>query len=187
MTSIHAKAFRSRFWQLHIDSQHVQETIAPKRSAGESEGPDTILGHLNLRSRTSSRDPNPNAANVPFKSRIRPGMVVLCNLSQWIPGANLNGHDQSYLLMILSVASAATGHALDFEGKPVNIQPTSAGDDVVADSGKQQYLCAIVTPGLLPETYEINVWRHVVVNVEAMEKEVILEYDAATRYYFMAI
>lgn len=91
------------------------------------------------------------------------------------------------MVMVLSVASAAGSYAQDFEGTPVNAMDPSPEDFVVVEDDKQQYLCAIVMPGLLSETYEINVWRHIVVSVEAMEKEVILEYDAATRYYYIAI
>lgn len=185
MTLEQAKAFRSKFWQLHIDSQHARETAAQKQNAGEAEDPDTILGHLNLTSRTSSQDPDPKAATVPFKERIRPGMVVLCTPSKWIPGTN--GSGTSCMVMVLSLASAVGSHAQDFEGKPVNVQDASTDNFVVVESDKQQYLCAIVVPGLLSETYEINIWRHIVVSVEAMKKEVILEYDAATRYYYIVI
>lgn len=190
MTVEQARAFRSKLWQLHVDSQHAPHEASPPppKNAGESEAPDTILGHLNLTSRTSSRDPDPDpeAATVPFKERIRPGMVVRCTPPKWILG--MQGAGTSCLVMVLSLASAAGSHSLDFEGKPVHVQGTSGDNGVVVETGDQtQYLCAIVMPGLLAETYEIEVWRHVVVSVEAMENEVILEYDAATRYYYMAI
>lgn len=178
------KAFRSKFWLQHIDSQHAREATDPELS-GESNGPDTILGHLNLLSRTTSRDPDPQAATVPFKERIRPGMVVVCTPPKWIPGNY--GSVRPCMVMVLSLASAVGSNVQDFEGKLVNHRDMPADDVVVMTGDKQQYLCAIVTPGLLSGTYEIDIWRHVVVSVEAMEKEVILEYDAATRYYYIAI
>lgn len=49
------------------------------------------------------------------------------------------------------------------------------------------YLCALVLPSFMSETYEINLWRQIVVDTEAMNAEAFLEYDPATRYYYMAV
>ncbi|EEY19590.1 conserved hypothetical protein [Verticillium alfalfae VaMs.102] len=55
-----------------------------------------------------------------------------------------------------------------------------------ADEGQAQgrYTCARVTPGFMPNAFEVNLWRQVVVPVERMVAEVLLEYDVATRYYY---
>lgn len=137
------------------------------------------------RARTSSRDPDPKAENVPFKDRIRPGMVVQCTSTKWLTGAIKT--DTSCLVIVLSLASAVNSNVQDFEGKLIKIQDLSADGYVMVNRHQPQYLCAILTPGMLGETYEINMWKQIVVGVEAMEKEVILEYDTATRYYYTAI
>lgn len=49
------------------------------------------------------------------------------------------------------------------------------------------WLCAVVVPGILPGAYEISLWHQTVVESHVMEAEVILEYDAATRYYYIAV
>lgn len=56
-----------------------------------------------------------------------------------------------------------------------------------ASQSGQRYLCATVSSGTLVDTYEINMWRQVVVDVKDMEAEVLLEYDAATRYYHRTV
>ncbi|KAL4780069.1 P-loop containing nucleoside triphosphate hydrolase protein [Aspergillus varians] len=54
------------------------------------------------------------------------------------------------------------------------------------DVGKE-YLCALVLPERLAQAYEVNLWRQVVVDVGAMDAEVLLEYDSATRYYYLTV
>lgn len=61
------------------------------------------------------------------------------------------------------------------------------------DTDGARYLCAVVMPapastkGLMAkEAYELHIWRQVVVDVAMMEKEVILEYDQETRYYYIS-
>ncbi|EGY16470.1 hypothetical protein VD0002_g519 [Verticillium dahliae] len=55
-----------------------------------------------------------------------------------------------------------------------------------ADGARAQgrYTCARVTPGFMPNAFEVCLWRQVVVPVERMVAEVLLEYDVATRYYY---
>lgn len=45
----------------------------------------------------------------------------------------------------------------------------------------------MILPGTLGGSYEVQLWRQVVVDVAQMEAEVVLEYDAATRYYHITI
>ncbi|KAL3472539.1 P-loop containing nucleoside triphosphate hydrolase protein [Aspergillus californicus] len=51
----------------------------------------------------------------------------------------------------------------------------------------EEFLCAMVLPGSLDSAYEVHLWRQVVVHVDDMQAEVLLEYDSATRYYFIAV
>lgn len=183
MTAEQARAFRLKLWKMHIDSQNAKESPTAQKNVAESEDPDTILGHLNLSSRTSSHDPDyPKSAAVPFKDRIRPGMVVSWTPKQWVPATG-----ELSMVVILSPASAVGSHVRDFQGKSVSAASRGDWDGTGEDSSQQQYLCAVVAPGVLAEAYEINIWRQVVVDVTAMDQEVILEYDAATRYYYITI
>jgi kinesin family member 2/24 len=84
-----------------------------------------------------------------------------------LPGMNL--------VVVLSAAASVGEDVGDVFGKPV------AGQE-----GKK-FLCAMVGPAMMPEAYDIHLWQQVVVDVEAMEAEVVLEYDMATRYYYLTI
>ena len=132
-------------------------------------------GDINL-DRSSSRDPDAKAIAFSFKERIRPGMAVSWTpppgFPMSLPGMNM--------VLILSPASAVGEDVRDAFGK--KIKPEE-GDE--AAQGK--YLCAMVTPAVMAEAYDVHLWRQVVVNVDSMDAEVILEYDVATRYYYLAI
>lgn len=179
VTGEQAKAFRSKLWQLHIDSQRTKP--AKSKNDSESTESDTILSHLSLRSRDSSRDLDPKATSVPFKQRIRPGMVV-----SWKPSRNywVGMYDGMNMVVVLAPVTALGDHVRDVTGAVVN--SPDAGDEAHQAKGKS-YLCAMVVPGLLPEAYELNMWRHAVVHEDMMDTEVILEYDAATRFYYIAL
>ncbi|KAL4867264.1 P-loop containing nucleoside triphosphate hydrolase protein [Aspergillus spectabilis] len=108
---------------------------------------------------SSSRDPDTERAKLPFQERIRPGMVI-----RWTPPADSDAPaDQN---QNLALVLAPDGDAV---GKGEN------------------YLCAVVLPGTLANAYEVHLWQQVVVNVGDMKGEVLLEYDAATRYYHIAV
>ncbi|KAF7560208.1 hypothetical protein G7046_g3924 [Stylonectria norvegica] len=160
-----AKAFRSKFWQMHVDSQRPRTTVGT-----------TGAEPVDELDRSSSRDPNPKAFSIPFEERIRPGMTV-----SWTPP---RGHPMALpglnLVTILCPAAAVGEDVCDAFGKKV--KTSGAGDE---KDGR--YLCAVVTPALMAEAYDVQLWRQIVLGVEVMEGEVILEYDVATRYYYIAI
>ena len=74
-------------------------------------------------------------------------------------------------------------------------EPSLRSETPVSDSGlgsedgmmegQRRYLCAVVDPGLIPDSWELKVAQLEVVAVDLMEKELLLEYDSASRYYFM--
>ncbi|KAI7772882.1 hypothetical protein LA080_014628 [Diaporthe eres] len=178
VTTEQAKAFRSKLWQLHIDSQRAsQQSDGP--SAVESDEPDTIFGHLTMAERSYSRELDPKLASLPLKVRIRPGMVV-----SWTPPPNfpLGLPGGMNLAMVLCPADAAGGAAKNVFGSQVG-----SADADQEDAEVKGYLCSLIMPGLMSETYEMNLWRQVVVETGAMNAEVCLEYDPATRYYYIAV
>ncbi|KAB5526384.1 kinesin motor domain-containing protein [Coniochaeta sp. 2T2.1] len=127
--------------------------------------------------RASSRDLGPVDPEVPFKERIRPGMVV-----SWIPTPELRSvhglpEGESQLAVILCPIAAVPATVKVVAGNAVNTE----------EGGKRanaSYLCAQVTQPKAG-TYELAMWRHVVVDVDMIEKAVILEYDKGTRYYYL--
>lgn len=169
---------------MHIDSQHLGDKLnIPAPSAGASMGPNTILG---LKSRTSSRDLDPAGTAVPFKERIRPGMVVSWNEPSG-PGSALRVLDGLKLAVVLCPVDAVPRIVKEALGNVRNSTDSAHADTRdKGTSGSVHYLCALVTPGLTAEAYELNMWRQIVVAVDSIEKEVFLEYDAGTRYYYIS-
>lgn len=86
------------------------------------------------------------------------------------------------IAVVLCPAAAAGPSAKDILGVSV----VSQSDDKKDESQHARYLCALVTPSTGADTYEVNLWRQFVVEVTQMTSEVVLEYDAATRYYHAA-
>lgn len=165
------KAFWSKFWQMHIDSQH-----APAKASSAPES-DT----MDLLSRSSSQDPDPKTLSVPFKERIRPGMAVSWTpppkFPMALPGMNM--------VVILCPAPAVGDGVRDVLGNQVNPGQDDNGEE--AGSKGASYLCAIVTPAVMAEAYDVHLWRQIVVEEQWMNTEVLLEYDIATRYYYITI
>lgn len=122
---------------------------------------------IDIRSQSSSTDPAGDSEStgevvespkLPFKERIEPGMIVRLAPKQW-------GFNGTNVLMILSPATAK-----DYEG----------GDE-------RTFICAAVTPGLIPTGYELHIANKRTFTVDQFETEVKMEYDLATRYYFIEL
>lgn len=172
MTEQQARAFYAKFWQLHIDSQRKSSS----KGTGANGKDSTLCRDVSSTVYSTSRDPNSREdGDMPhFKERIRPGMVVRWTAPRYAPVAS----SPSNLALVLCPQGAAGEHARDVSGSKVNQgSPPSPG----------RYLCALVIPGALAETYEVHVWRQIVLDREEMEAEVLLEYDTATRYYRVAV
>ena len=81
--------------------------------------------------------------------------------------------------MVMCPANAVGPWVKDARGAVVN--PGGEGAEGEA------YLCAYVAPALLPGSFGISLWRQGVVRVADMEAEVLMEWDEATRYYYMTV
>ncbi|OBS21948.1 hypothetical protein FPOA_08285 [Fusarium poae] len=55
---------------------------------------------------------------------------------------------------------------------------------ILSPEGEESYRCAVTVPAIMPGAFEIYLWQQVVASVDAMEAEVLLEYDIGTRYYY---
>jgi kinesin family protein 2/24 len=129
-----------------------------------------------------SADPDPNTAGLPFKERIRPGMVVAWDASAG-EYARFAVGGKSYAVVMCPVGGVG-GWVRDVRGEVVN--PSREGGENGEGKG-QAYLCAMVMPAMLPGSYGVSLWRQVVVGVEEMEGEVLMEWDEATRYYYLTV
>lgn len=137
--------------------------------------------------RLSSRDLSPNSTNLPFKKRIRPGMVVSWSTTPGVSSAIDLLEQHIKLAVVLCPAEAVLKTVVDALGttaSPDERSHTDPQDD--GAGGHARYLCALVVPGSMPNAFELNLWRQVVISVGMMENEAILEYDAATRYYYIS-
>lgn len=170
-----AKAFRSKLWQMHVDSQRAgNKSNSTQSSTNGSTEPDTMLAPL-----ASSRDSNPAASEIPFKERIRPSMVVSWNES---PGHNskIDIPGDIKLAAVLCPLEAGQGTVKGVFEQALDLTGSDA-------SNSTRYVCAVITPGQTADAYELNLWRQIIIDVSMMENEVILEYDAGTRYYYMSV
>lgn len=226
-----AQAFQSKFWRLHFDSSHRKDPTTTTRipcevaSSGSGSGgreqdhrhlltEDEKLAYRMERldcSEDIETDPVP-ASSVPFKERIRPGMVVRCDYNHHAspsPGEKVKKYyrgapliqaadGRSYNLFVVLCPAAAVGERVrDIVGDRVRVNPSS--DSSVSGSGLQgsaddsadhedkKFLCAVVSPGLLAGSYTVSLWRQVVVRLADMDAEVLMEFDVATRYYYLTV
>lgn len=175
VTKEQAKAFQSKLWQLHVDSQRAPQQRVP----AESEDLGKALGRLDIAEKPSSRETDPELSGLPFKERIRPGMVVswtpMPDLALELPGGR-------NLAMVLCPAEAA-GH----KAKGI-LRGKMHSKNVDQGEGKEKgYLCAWVFPSMAGEGYEINPWEQVVVDTGAMNAEVCLQYEPATRCCYLVV
>ena|SRR5688572_29713924 len=139
------------------------------------------MGHLSVQDKSTSRHPDPQIAKLPFKERIRPGMVV--SWTQRYGENDVRLANPFNMAVVLCPASAAGPHAVDLTDK--NVKAQAEEEDAGEESKK--WLCAYVNPGLLHESYEVQIWRQTVMSVDQMDAEVLLEYDPGTRYYFITL
>ncbi|KAK4204600.1 P-loop containing nucleoside triphosphate hydrolase protein [Triangularia verruculosa] len=169
----HATAFQSKFWQLHIDTNTHSRTST---TAGNDK-PGTKVTRMERLDSSADIETSPEAKDIPFKERIRPGMVV-----SYHAVGKVGALGPKQMAVVLSRVDAVGERVRDVNGAQVN--PPSGEHE----SGKgERYLCSMVLPAILPGAYDVSLWRQVVVGVEEMEAEVILEWDMATRYHYMTV
>jgi kinesin family protein 2/24 len=162
VNSQQAAAVRTKFWAMHVDSR---ATAAPK--VGELE-PGTG-GRAELET-MFSQNGSRVADDRPWNQRLRPGMVVA-----WTPPpmSRYRWSSDFNIVLLLAPTTVATG-LIDPLAQPI-------------EPAEGRWLCASITPAELPTAYNVNIWRQIPVDVETMNREVFLEYDPATRFYYVAV
>jgi kinesin family protein 2/24 len=151
VTDQQAKAFYNKVWRQHIDN--TQKKILK---------PATV--------NTIDQESINNLSSLPFKVRIKPGMVIQYK----------SKYEEVKIPMALILCPdwAVETHVVDVRGEEVK---------GIRNEGPKRYLCAAITPAMMDGAFELNVWRQVVVDVKDMEKELLMEYDAATRFYHLTV
>lgn len=144
-----ALAFRTRLWSTHIDSQR------PEQKARSEE----VLKKAPPQYEESSREQRAEFRDLPFRDRLRPGMVVQERDldDNGAKKAPIGGGTRS-ICMLLAPA---------------------------ADS--EAYLVAAFVAASMPGAFELYPWVQREVDVKDMEAEVIMEYDSASKYYFESV
>lgn len=133
--------------------------VDSQRNSGMRNSDDGADGSREDSKWLSSRD-NSERKTLHFTERIRPGMAV-----RWTPAELPSSKNEQNLALVLSPQEVVEGN----------------------DPSDQRYVCAMVLPGVLGDSYEVHLWRQVVVDVQQMQAEVLLEYDVASRYYHVIV
>jgi kinesin family protein 2/24 len=110
---------------------------------------------------------------IPFQDRLRTGMFVRASKSQ-LQGAK----EATRIVMLMCPEGALLSTA-----KGAHKYPSRRG----GNWGDGRYVCANVKAATAVEgAFEVDVQRQIVVTIADMEEELRIDYDSATRYYYLA-
>ncbi|KAK0611673.1 P-loop containing nucleoside triphosphate hydrolase protein [Immersiella caudata] len=168
ITPEQAQAFQIKFWKTHVDAQTQSRPTAEEADLGLDP---EIVRQARL---SCSADPEEGSSAVPFMERIRPGMVVSYTTRDYFLGCNWKGTNFG---MIMCPAEAVGERVCDLMGQKVR----------KGNEEGRRWLVAVITPAILPGAYLVNVWKQIVVVEEQMQGEILMEYDEATRYYYLTV
>jgi kinesin family member 2/24 len=226
-----AQAFYTKFWKLHVDSS---STLSPNpATTSKPKPPNTnttststsATANNNSNSGTdehaavitrqqilnTSADPDRDASAIPFKQRIRPGMVVQHTPPNYFFGMNNLPEGKNFALVLCPVSAVPPG-TCDLAGNLVVVDSGKGKGKVKAEEGDGReevgggsssgskndgkggggggggkWLAAVVLPAIMAGTYTVHMWKHIVVSEDEMDAEVLMEYDEATRVYYMIV
>jgi kinesin family member 2/24 len=109
-------------------------------------------------------------AATPFQQRVRPGMVV-----RFKPYRDTGPTNMAMVM--------CPDWAIETEIKNLRGEVVKVG----TQEGPRKYLCALISPAIMTDAYDLSAWRQAVIAVEDMEEEMNLDYDAATRFYHLDV
>lgn len=107
----------------------------------------------------------------PFYERIRPGMFVQLKCDD-----PTRVHVSKF--MIMAPKGAFDSASTKAEKAAVAGREGASG---------QRYICALVLPSPMGDAYELDVKHQGVIGIDEMEKELLMEYDPASRCYYMTV
>jgi kinesin family protein 2/24 len=158
---------------MHIDSQHNVSLKTICTSEQPIPAGDSAYSPAGT---VSSHELDLARSKLPFKDRLRPGMVVSYHIPQERTIA-LDLLDDIKLAVLLCPAEATAD--------AIKIERINRRENGLADGGR--YLCALMVPGQTNEAFELSLWQQIVIDVNSMDTEVQMEYDSATRYYYVLV
>jgi kinesin family protein 2/24 len=59
--------------------------------------------------------------------------------------------------------------------------------EVEKEDGSKRYICTEISPSVMADAYTLAIEHQCLVALDEMEKEVLMEYDGATRFYFINV
>lgn len=76
--------------------------------------------------------------------------------------------------------------AVKFEGITMAmVMPSATAEDFTTEGDERRYICAMLGPSIMTDTYDLFVAKQDIYSVRDMAGEVLMEYDMTTRYYYM--
>lgn len=170
-----AVAFQAKYWKLHIDSQHCRAPTSGSRlQSGEKLKGDSAIP---AGWQDSSREPRVEMQALPFKGRLRPGMMVAWTPDEENAGFPVIPNGRNLIMLLSEEPCSSVGES--------SMAAAEADAKVKAKAERPRaYRCAFVGPAVMPGAFELHPWIQCVVERSQMDAEVILEYDSATRYYY---
>lgn len=174
-----AIAFQAKYWKLHIDSQHCRAPTSESQlqgGSGAGEKPDGDSA-IPARWQDSSREPWMEMQALPFKDRLRPGMMVAWTPDEENAGFPVIPNGRNLIMLLSEEPCSSAGESS---------MAAAEADAKVKEKAERPrtYRCAFVGPAVMPGAFELHPWIQCVVEGSQMDAEVILEYDSATRYYY---
>ncbi|KAL4891908.1 P-loop containing nucleoside triphosphate hydrolase protein [Aspergillus ambiguus] len=169
---------------IQVNSQCPSD--APKAPAPNSLKPikpHSTIAKVGATARSSSRDLEPTDISKPFKERIRPGMVI--SWKQPLGHGSVPSTGDGRLAIILCPAGAIQGGSGSIPDDLMAPTENGRTEEKANRTDSQKYLCALVTPAPMTKAYEVNLWRQTIIDIGVMDREILLEYDPETRYYFI--
>jgi kinesin family protein 2/24 len=113
------------------------------------------------------------APTIPFQDRLRIGMFVRASKSQ-LQGAK----EASRIVMLMCPEGALLSTA-----KGAHKYPSRRN----GNWGEGRYICATVKAAATVEgAFEVDIQMQIVVTIADMEEELRIDYDSATRYFYLA-
>jgi kinesin family protein 2/24 len=139
---------------------------------------------MHVDSRSSSKSDNAatdsgpakSTPATPFYTRLRPGMIVRCK--QWDPRLPIR-----HVCILAPIG--AFGAGVGSVGGPPGFR--NSRDEGLWKAEGDKYICAEIHPAIMPEAYSLALELQSLIALGEMEDEVLMEFDEATRMYFINI
>ncbi|KAG4439077.1 hypothetical protein IFR05_005419 [Cadophora sp. M221] len=188
VTEQQARAFYDKLWRLHIDSRKAVNNVKPKKTTtSQPKASNTEESNEKAEGKTTTTT---TTSTMPFHQRLRPGMFVERKMS--------SQYLSKFMIMcpagsFASSSSTSTSTSTSTSSQTPTPDPqTSHHKQLIAPTGIElkdgrKFICALVLPSPMADAYELDVTRQFEIAVDKMEREVLMEYDASSRCYYITL